>query len=227
MILYNNGIIIQEKNVAKKTWIKNEDTETQNNYENYKGIEKFMSWPLEAKNDSFSIELTAEANKRWFGFIESKKPESYSIKVVPDLKYCNKYIQHCTQIGVSVKVLFCRTSRHMPIWNAIVPELWPLGYDYATSQSYYSAILHELCVKPYNKYEDIAEYKSFIECRQLLNTNMLFNSESDILSFVKKRNEVIASPIEWEKRQNSFLIHLLEPYGDFCIFHLSEVKTLF
>jgi hypothetical protein len=98
-----------------------------------------------------------------------------------------------------------------------------LGYDFATSYDFYSAIPDDLLLEPEQKHIEVPIYQSLVECWQLLNENKLFKNENDILTYIDRRNKVIASDIEWTTGPNSVPMHLIEPDGDFCIFHLSEV----
>lgn len=81
-----------------------------------------------------------------------------------------------------------------------------LGFDYSTSQDFYSAIPDDMLG---DNVPDLLQ-----DMKQALNKFGLFETEDDILSYIEKRDKAIELGVD------------LEPHGDFVIFHLSEVLEL-
>ena len=69
--LFKNGFIIK----SFMEW------DRQNKIENYSGIGRYITWPLEGLSDDISVNLTNEAEERWFGYQDKR------LWVVPDLNY--------------------------------------------------------------------------------------------------------------------------------------------
>jgi hypothetical protein len=222
---FDNGIVIQSINRETKEYqiqykFSNLDFIT---FKSYNGLSRYVSWPLEQEKDSLSIELSKETEK-WFN---NYSPNSlhFNLKVIPDRSFLIEYLRHCQEKDIDTRSLFCKTNKETPLWNVPIPELKFLGYDYATSEDLRSSIPEDL-LDPVTTFLHLNFYKSFVDLKQLLNENKLFSSLDDIYIYIKERNKLMNSDIQWTEVKYEGGIgkaHLIENLGDFTIFHLSEV----
>ncbi|MBI4330276.1 MAG: hypothetical protein HY673_03215 [Chloroflexi bacterium] len=202
MILFNNGLVIQARIDTTQFDVPAEFRQTPEflRYQSYQGIARYVSWPLawplHVEQDLTTKELTTEAEQTWF--------QRYDLDVVPDQEYCVRYFRACRDRGITTRTLFCRTERQLPTWQAPIPESAFLGYDYSTSQLFYSVIPDDLLV------DDLSPLLA--ESRARLNSNRLFDNEADVHDYIEQRETAIKSG------------EPLEPDGDFLVYHLSEVN---
>ena len=85
-MFYHNGIIIQALN-KERTEFKFKGDFTENEFENfklYKGLGRYLSWPLETEDDNLSKQLTAET-KKWFVINHPNGDVSYNPQIMPDI----------------------------------------------------------------------------------------------------------------------------------------------
>ncbi len=227
MAFFNNGIIIQDISKESIEFTKQVNlTETEfENFRKYRGLGRYYcSWPLSIEDDNLSRQLTAEANK-WF---DTKYPDGtleFNFEIIPERDFCIKYVKHCIEKGIKIRILFCRTETEKPVWDFPLPLLNFLGYDYTTSEPFYSSIPEDL-LDPVRTYLDHPLYKSLVQCRDKLNRFKLFDNEKDIRTYIERRNIVEESDIQWGAPGVNAQFtppHLVEPNGDFKIIHLSEV----
>lgn len=189
-IFHENGIIVQDLNDAFNC----------QNLGSYIGVGRYISWPLSRKTDDLSKRLSVEAEEKWFSYYYG---ESYALSVVPSIEYIERYIEVCNQQGIRVRLLYIQSDREMPKWEGTELRLKLLGYEYASSQDFFSVLFDDLYGAAVPSI--LTKYKS------VLNSNGLFSNEADLLAYIKDRNLAI------EKNFN------LEPHGDFCIYRVSLV----
>ena len=60
--MLKNGFIIKS----------NENQLNRSTMDPYFGIDRNITWPLDGLSDDVSIELTVEAERRWFGYSDSR-----------------------------------------------------------------------------------------------------------------------------------------------------------
>lgn len=209
IFLNNNGIVIQAKIDIRCFFAPSEFLHSSEfeRYRSYNGIARYTSWPLESESDLISKALTIESHQRWFDWWYDENKQMFALNVVPDLEYCARYLKICKEKDIKTRILFCKTERETPIWNETFPKMDFLGYDYATSQDFYSTIPDDILLDNMNPLIE--------ECREVLNTQRLFNTELDVMSYIEKRDVVIKSGTQ------------IEDFGDFCISHLSEINPEF
>jgi hypothetical protein len=170
---------------------------------NYLGIERFHSWPLSCKTDIASKTLTEEAEDKWFNYFYDRKQTKYSLAVVPSIEYIQRYLSVCQKYKLNVRVLFVETDREDPVWDGPYYHNKFLGFDYGTTQDFFSVLYDDM----YGK-EDIS---LFIPLKLALNKYGLFNTENELNSYINAREEAIKEG------------HNLEETGDFCRFKISTI----
>lgn len=224
MILFNNGIVVQALNKERIDFkYKGNFTDTEfENFKSYKGLGRYLSWPLEREEDKLSKQLTAET-KKWFVNDFPNGGISYNPRIIPDEAFCIKYLSYCKEKGIKVRVMFCKTEMKKPIWNSPIPKLNFLGFDYAIPMDFYSTIPEDL-LNPDRRYLSNNIYQALIQCKYKLNNNKLFSNEIDILKYINSRERVIRSDIQLDFTiSQEHPAHLVEDFGNFMIFQVSEV----
>lgn len=177
--LYFNGFLIQ----ALYT------DEYSQDYPNYNGTGRYVSWPLEWKEDSISKELTDEANNKWFHrtyFGEDVTKGDVMLCTVGDLDYLHRYINHCNDLGINIRILQIESTRPYPIFENIEQRRGKvLGYEYSSGGSFASMQAEDL--EPTFDGEFMV-LKQFYE---KLNSNGLFENMEDIKRYVSTRQEML------------------------------------
>ena len=113
--MLKNGFIIKS----------NENQLNRSTMDPYFGIGRNITWPLDGLSDGVSIELTAEAERRWFGYSDSRP------WVIPDVDYLQRYKRHCQFMNISTYCLQVESSSSIILSSAELPIIRILGYDYA------------------------------------------------------------------------------------------------
>lgn len=195
-----NGFIIQGK---RQLWVTDNCP--------YRGLGFAESWPLDDpelfKKDSVVKELSELARKEWFYFTYG---EGYMLDVIPDVAFICKYIRHCLELGISIRVLLCETDRNEPkldltMFQKLEGHLHLLGYDYGTSQGAFSALADDFYGEPVSELEPL---------RKQLNRYGLFDTAELLDRYIETREAAIARGED------------LETGLDFVKFRLSEVRNL-
>jgi hypothetical protein len=208
-MMYSSGLVIQQIVDSKyfkhpgvlEEWPCNESEFCID--EEYFGISRFMSWPLENEDDDLSKTLTEDTEKLFNRWYDAEKAK-YMLAVIPYIDLCLDYLAACDCKGIKTRVLFCRTDREFSEWIGEIPVGELLGYDYATSRGFYSTILDDLLPEPVNKTMD--------KHKALLNACRLFNSEPEVDAYIKDRQALVETGLE------------IEDDLDFCKFQLFDVK---
>jgi len=189
--LHSNGFLV-----------KRIDSKYTKNYGQYKGIEGDC-WPI---SKQFSQkEISIEEMKYLSNFLEDNimlnDSDNTYVDVCPNIYFLKRYIKACQMLGFEIKVIYCKTQKRFPECDIDQKgsNFKFLGYDYGNAGGNYHS-----CV--YNDVKRIPEMAHFY-----LNQYGLFNSESEILEFIKLRNEL-------EKIKT----HLTFEIGDFIIYQLWE-----
>lgn len=184
-----NGILVQSKMAKLNTNIK------------YLGISSYECWPLAICADEKAIALTQEAEERWFGYMYDDG--TYPLAVVPTLEYIERYLGLCNVLGIHTRLLLIESERVAPRFDAVGVSADFLGYDYVTTQEFFSSVEDDLfglkTVEPQTKYTD------------LLNQYGLFTHETDLEAYIHDRNELISNGYD------------LESHGDFCKIRMSLI----
>lgn len=213
MMLYENRLIVQAINMDSAEFVEDlmQGWKPPAPYLNYRGLGRYISWPLIGEQDAISRSLQDESRERWFSVQFNINPQRYALEVAPDRNYCIRYLNHCRSKGIAVRILFCRAERNTQIWDAPLPQTKFLGYDYSTSQSFIEVIPDDLLYNSDARQKENPEMRALIECRNKLNENQLFNTLSDIEEYVQRREKAISAGI------------VLEPSDDLNIIEVSEV----
>jgi len=193
MVWIFNGLLIQDLNDFTDCQCKSP----------YLGIGRYISWPLSKRNDEISKELTKEANERWFNYYSGNE---YVLAVISSVDYIKRYIKACKDCGISIRVLYIETNRNRPKCFETYLKKEFLGYDYATSQDFFSAL-----------YDDLYGFETpnnLVDFNSKLNVNGLFDDIGILISYIENRNKAINDGYE------------LEQFGDFCKYKISLISDL-
>ena len=177
MIFYRNGFIIKS------------DTgfDYPNKLKNYSGIAKGLTWPLEELTDESSIDLTNEAEKKWFNYQDKR------MFVVPELEYLKRYEQHCKKLKISTICLQIESPSAI-ITTQIKPMVEKaLGFDYVDSDMNTSCLYEDLTM------EVEAVRVSFKDVVCNLNENGLIDSIEDMYKYLYIRNELVKKGYDMEE----------------------------
>lgn len=190
-----NGLVVQDINNISN------DSKGQISYQ---GLGCFSSWPLDDRVDTESELISEEARKRWFDFYYDKNINNkFALAVVPSIDYIQRYLILCNKYHLNIRVLHIESDRNKPIWDGPALNKVFLGYDYVTSQSFYSTVFDDLFgsqIPP-----------MLVYFRSMLNKYGLFKTEDELNLYIKKRNTAI------EEGYN------LESFGDFCKVKISLI----
>jgi len=192
--LYPNGFLV-----------KRIDSEDSKKYGQYRGIEGDC-WPINEHSSIDEIEINAEEGQYLSKFLEDNIllndfDNSY-VDVCPNIFFLKRYIKACQNAGYNIQVIYCKTQKKFPECDVNTNRDYKfIGYDYGYPGGDYSS-----CV--FNDVRRIPEMAHFH-----LNQYGLFNSESEILEFIKVRNEL-------EKIEPYLTLEL----GEFIIYQLWEYK---
>ena len=230
MKLFPNGIVIQGTALDHRwySWDVTDPSIGHSDFQLYQGIGRYRDWPLEFEDDPISKILTREAEDRWFYyyFETGESTVQYALWVVPEKDFIIRYISHCNDKNINIRILFCFTGRMIPIWGSDLPTLHFLGYDYVGSDLF-SVIPDDLLSPPYTEYQHIPVYKALMDCAGMLNKYKLFETENDVNIFIERRNDVIKSKIQskdvWVKHFGTVKSRLIEEDDNLTMFKLFEV----
>lgn len=185
-MLYFNGFIIQALY----------SDEYSQNYEGYVGTGRYVSWPLEWEEDDISKELTDEANNRWFYYTyleENNLNGDSMLNTVGDLDYLNRYVEHCNNLGINIRILQIQSTRKYPIFEEKIKLKGKvLGYDYSSGGSFTSLLREDLD----GNFE--GEFSILKEFYEKLNNNGLIDKIEDIKRYVLIREKLISKGVNLE-----------------------------
>lgn len=161
--LYNNGYVVQGLFKDEYTSI----------LDSYRGIESFVSWPLDNFNDTISKKLQDEAWVKWFSYNDI-------LEVTPERDYLNRYINHCNELGINTMILQIETPYNNQIAIDDLKIKKVLGFDCITGVR-----LSYLNLEP--KYLE----EHFLEIYKKLNVYRLLNTIDEIYDFLKIYNRLL------------------------------------
>jgi hypothetical protein len=213
MVFYNNGVVVQDIGFDSTEFTDSEHRgKRSRRYLAYRGLGRYNSWPLIVETGE--QQLIDEANKKWWGYFRTSSQETLALGTVPERDYCIRYINHCRSKGIVTRLLFCRTEIEWPIWDSPFPSMKFLGYDYSGSQSFNEIIPDDLLfdLPSHRKYG--LEMQRLFECAKYLNKNQLFNTESDIREYIRRKQIAIAAGNDFEDDSDSVIFHVSEITGD-------------
>lgn len=163
------------------------ERDCQNKLKNYSGIGRYITWPLEGLSDDISVNLTNEAEERWFGYQDKR------LWVVPDLNYLQRYEQHCKDLNIST---FCLQieSTNPDVTTAINLSVKKvLGFDYADADMTTSCLYDDLTMD-----EDTVK-ANFKTIMRKLNQYGLAESIEEIQHYLAIRNKLIKAGYDLEE----------------------------
>ncbi|MBP1744546.1 MAG: hypothetical protein H6Q58_1524 [Firmicutes bacterium] len=192
--LYPNGFLV-----------KRIDSEYAATFGQYKGVEGDC-FPI---NEHFSPKNVSLEESKYLSDFLSKNvmlndfDNSYA-DVCPNIYFIKRYIKACKAEGIGVQVIYCKTQKKFPECeiNTSSDSFRFLGYDLAyPGGSYYSCV--------FNDSKWISEMARFH-----LNKYGLFNSESEMLEFIRLRNELEKANPHSTSEPGEFIIYQLWEYKD-------------
>ena len=186
--MLKNGFIIKS----------NENQLNRSTMDPYFVIGRNITWPLDGLSDDVSIELTAEAERRWFGYSDSRP------WVIPDVDYLQRYKRHCQFMNISTYCLQVESSSSIILSSAELPIIRILGYDYAdvdmSTSCLYEDLTMNVCVV-----KDI-----FRPVLRKLNQYRLLNSEDDVQEYLSGRRALINMGYDMEEYFSPLAVKLTE-----------------
>ncbi|HBL84588.1 MAG TPA: hypothetical protein DDZ99_06740 [Clostridiales bacterium] len=160
MELYKNGFIVQQSNFVMPCM-----KFTKNIC--YKGISAYSDYPLyDYINDK---ECEALQNEIWYKKIDNKYSIQLNFITNPNLLY--RYIKMCKKYNIQLRYLFIESDIDSEIWNAPIPDMNFIGYEY--------------CEIPFDSQviSDLDTHEPFQKHRDKLNKYGLFSTLDDAKSF--------------------------------------------
>jgi hypothetical protein len=229
MKFFPNGVIVQTKELTNRSWF--EEAPRTADHLAYQGVEKYESWPLELDDDPALRELSQDV-EQYFYEGPSCGENYFAHRILPSRTLSIQYIDQCAQRKMGTRVIFCMTERTVPIWDGSIPNLIFLGYDHVDlAGNPTSSIYWNLLFPPSDEYKDVPVYKSFLECKILLNDNMLFGTEAGISTYIERMEKVLQSEIQRKDEYieghgiiPQYLIEPIEEHDDYHIVKVFEVN---
>lgn len=175
--LFKNGFII--KSFRERDY--------PNKLKNYSGVGRYITWPLEDLSDDISVDLTNEAEERWFGYQDQR------LWVVPDFDYLQRYEQHCKDLNISTFCLQIESMNSIVTTSINLTTKEVLGFDYADTDMSTSCLYDDLTMD-----EDTvkANFKSIMN---KLNQYGLAESMEEIQHYLAIRNKLIKAGYDMEE----------------------------
>jgi hypothetical protein len=193
--LYPNGFLV-----------KRIDSEDAKKFGQYSGVEGDC-FPI---NEYFSPKkISLEESKYLSKFLKDNVmlngfDNSY-VDVCPNIYFLKRYVKACQAEGLKIQVIYCKTQKKFPESDIDTSDgnYKFMGYDFGyPGGDYYSCVFNDVTRIP-----EMARFH--------LNQYGLFNSESEILEFIKLRNEL-------EKNK----ANLTSELGEFIVYQLWEYKYI-
>lgn len=149
--------------------------------ENYRGVGRYVSWPLDDYEDPSSIRISKE-------LFLYQNPGPYSLSfTVPKKKLLEEYTALCLDHGIKTTVLMIESSYEDPLIDDELPIVEFLGYDCIESGSF-------------SYWYD--EMRVFIDKLTALNVglneNALFENIADAKKYIDLRNIAISDGLDFE-----------------------------
>lgn len=135
----------------------------------------YDAWPLKKSEDETAMQLTEEADERWFTVYDMQE-------IAPDLDYAVRYAECCRRNGIEAVVLLAETPEQGFVVDDEVEIEEVYGFD-CIGTVYYSYLRTDFV-------GDAPELR--------LNQYGLFDSTEAVEDFAKERREVIASGVNLE-----------------------------
>lgn len=162
----------------------------------YMGIGRYQTWPLEYRDDPISVQLSEEANERWFGYGDGR------LYAVPNLDYLYRYIKHCNALKILTFCMQIESNRSIVTTAADVPIDQYLGYDYADVDLSTSCLFEDLNMTlPYCQ-------DQFKLIKQQLNKYELVDSLEVMQEYLRIRNQLIYEGYDMEEYFSPTIVKL-------------------
>jgi len=156
----------------------------------YRGVGRFVSWPLDDCGDDVSKALEREAWDKWFGRMNV-------IEVVPEQDYLRRYIAHCNALGIETMIMMVETplSHQIAVDSLRVVEC--LGFD-STDNVQFSHLTIDTDIFYGEWAEEDKDCVALKTIFERLNANGLCDSMSDIYEHIAIRNDLLAKGVNLE-----------------------------
>ena len=89
----------------------------------YHNIWRRCTWPLELYEDVLSVQLSDEADEKWFGYNDGRP------LTIPSKEYIHRYTEHCRKLGINYIILFVESTSSKITTNEFPSKIEALGYD--------------------------------------------------------------------------------------------------
>ncbi|WP_294346048.1 hypothetical protein [uncultured Clostridium sp.] len=169
-LLNTNGVIIQGCNYKSK-FQENQD------YNGYKGVGRYVSWPLSYEEDVESKEITDLIEEIWINNYEC-------VSLIYDEWLINEYLSICKKKDIEIRVLLVESESIYPQFNDSYMNKIKLGYDYSQGENHFSLLIYDLELSNLNNITPLKNI--FLK----LNKKMLFDDINDIKKYVEIREDL-------------------------------------
>ena len=149
----------------------------------YRGIGRFISWPLEDHVDNISKDLGREAWDKWFAYHNV-------FEIVPEKEYLHRYVKHCKEVGIETMILMIETPINIQIAYDSLSIVECLGFDLIDSVHFSYLAMDTDYLE-----DECAIFKKTVS---RLNSNGLCNSINDIYEHIDMRNNLLSNGINLE-----------------------------
>lgn len=162
----------------------------------YDGIYAYHLYPLCWSSDKDCIALTRQQQSKEF------EPGLYiSLEFISDADLYRRYTGKCAEMGIPIRSLFIESDYAMEIWQAPLPPMRFLGYEYSPLPLDVQII------------SDMEWYKPFEKYRTQLNEHGLFPSYACAAEFAKMYQSIAATGDVGDGLEDAFIFHVWEIVG--------------
>lgn len=172
-------------------------------YKNYRGIDGDV-WPI---HEDTKVQNCDDIKALCNYVDENIMLADFNTSVVDvsnNIDFLNMYIEACKKATFNVDVIFCESTRKSPLTEINAAQNTDsfvfLGFDYGyPGADYYSCVFNDV-----NRIPQMSHFT--------LNKNGLFETENEIIEFIKLRNELKLILPKNEFEQGEFVIYKLWRY---------------
>lgn len=143
----------------------------------YRGISRFVNWPLEGIQDNEARYLSDAAYNTWFCF-------DSQMWFIPDLSFIVKYNDCCIKEGISTRIVFVEDTSNTLFRKNPVNGVEEYGYDYSGGDLSVSLLYSDLFDTL-----DPAVKDTFRDEAKRLNQYGLFSTYHDAFMYVNARKK--------------------------------------
>jgi hypothetical protein len=149
----------------------------------YRGMGRFISWPLEEYDDDISKALGSEAWDKWFSYHNV-------FEIVPEKEYLHRYVKHCKELGIETMVLMVETPLNNQVAHDSLSIVECLGFDLI------GGVHFSYLTMDTDYLED--ECSVFQKTVSRFNSNGLCDSIDDVYEHISMRNNLLSQGVNLE-----------------------------